>query len=48
MSGMMLSMGQIQADIVVVKKLLSEIENGNRNKHLKSNSCFDYQLGGSW
>lgn len=29
MSGMMLSMGQIQADIVVVKKLLMEIDNGN-------------------
>lgn len=39
----MLSMGQIQADIVVVKKLLSEIDSGNRNKHLKSNAAYHIQ-----
>lgn len=43
MSGMMLSIGQIQADIFIVKKLLAEIESGNKNKHLKSNAAYHLQ-----
>lgn len=39
MNGMMLSIGQIQADIIVVSKLLAEIESGNTNKHLKGNAA---------
>lgn len=43
MSGMMLSIGQIQADIIIVKNLLAEIESGNKNKHLKSNAAYHIQ-----
>lgn len=43
MSGMALSMGVILADIVVVRKLLAEIESGSNNKYLKSIAAYHVQ-----
>ena len=43
MSEMTLSMGVVLADIVVVSKLLAEIESGNNNKYLKSNAAYHVQ-----
>lgn len=43
MSEMTLSMGVVLADIVVVRKLLIEIDNGNNNRYLKNNAAYHIQ-----
>ena len=43
MSGMTLSMGSILADIVVVRKLLAEIEEEKNNKYLKNSAAYHIQ-----
>lgn len=44
MSEMTLSMGVVLADIVVVRKQLIEIDNGNNNRYLKNNAAYTHNL----